>query len=109
MSLQVISSYSVPEETARVARLAFTKGNLYLRLYDGFGQPFADSDFAKLYPKLGQPAISSMRWASATLLQYLEGLSDRDAANNVRGRIDWKYLLVRCVTLDGIPDVIRKN
>jgi transposase len=33
-----------------------------------------------------------------TVLQFLEGLSDRQAADAVRGRIDWKYLL--CLELD---------
>src|SRR4029453_6273905 len=33
------------------------------------------------------------RLALATVLQFAEGLSDRQAADAVRSRIDWKYVL----------------
>ena len=57
------------------------------------GAVFADVDFADLYPKLGQPAYAPWRLALVTLMQFREGLSDRQAADAVRGRIDWKYVL----------------
>jgi transposase len=41
----------------------------------------------------GQPAQPPWRLALVTLLQFAEGLSDRQAANAVRSRIDWKYAL----------------
>src|SRR5262249_39567380 len=41
----------------------------------------------------GQPAASPARLAWISVLQYVEGLSDRQAAGAVRGRIDWKYAL----------------
>src|SRR5262245_51732241 len=44
---------------------------------------------------LGRPPF---RLALTTILQFIEGLSDRGAADAVRGRIDWKYLL--CLELD---------
>jgi transposase len=31
------------------------------------------------------------RLALGTIMQYVEGLSDRQAADAVRSRIDWKY------------------
>src|SRR3954463_1573155 len=83
----------VPDDTARVARAAFRRGNPYLLLRDRLGAVFADSDFADLYPTLGQPAYAPWRLALVTLMQFREGLSDRQAAEAVRGRIDWKYLL----------------
>ena len=83
----------VPEDTARVARAAFRRGNLYILLRDRLGAVFADADFADLYPVLGQPAYAPWRLALVTLMQFREGLSDRQAAEAVRGRIDWKYLL----------------
>jgi transposase len=83
----------VPEDTARVARAAFRRGNPCLLLRDRLGAVFADADFADLYPALGQPAYAPWRLALVTLLQFREGLSDRQAAEAVRGRIDWKYLL----------------
>jgi transposase len=83
----------VPDDTARVARAAFPRGNPYVRLRDGLGAVFDDAGFADLYPALGQPAYAPWRLALVTLLQFREGLSDRQAAEAVRGRIDWKYLL----------------
>jgi len=98
MSLQPLSTYSVPEHTARVARAAFPKGTLCLRLYDELGTIFADHDFADLFAHRGQPAEAPFRLALITVLQFLEGLSDRQAAEAGRARIDWKYLL--CLDLD---------
>jgi len=84
---------SVPEQTARIARAAFPKGSPYLTLRDTLGTIFVDGHFADLYPKQGQPACPPWRLALITLMQFREGLSDRQAAEAVRARIDWKYLL----------------
>src|SRR5215216_1699142 len=83
----------VPEETARIARAAFRKGNPLLKLRDELGTIFADTDFADLFPRLGQPGLPPWRLALVTLLQFRESLADRQAAEAVRARIDWKYLL----------------
>ena len=53
----------------------------------------ADADFADLHSKLGQPAYAPWRLALVTLMQFREGLSDRQAADAVRSRIDWKHSL----------------
>ncbi len=93
MSLPSRIEYRVPEETARVAWEIFPEGNLYMQWYDTFGTLFEDQDFADLFSIEGQPALSPMRLCLVLLLQYAEGLSDRQAAEAVRTRIDWKYLL----------------
>jgi transposase len=93
MSLQVQAGSSVPEETARVARAVFPKGNPYLTLRDELERIYVDSLFAGLFPKRGQPAEAPGRLAVVMVLQFAEGLSDRQAADAVRSRIDWKYLL----------------
>ena len=90
MSLQPQLFYLVPEETARVARAAFPHGNVSMRMYDTLGTIFRDHDFAALFSATGQPALSPVRVALATILQFAEGLSDRQAADAVRSRIDWK-------------------
>jgi transposase len=82
-----------PEETVRVAHAAFPKGNLYLTIRDQLGMVYEDSGFATLYSHTGQPAIAAWRLAWVTIMQFAEGLTDRQAAEAVRGRIDWKYLL----------------
>jgi transposase len=78
----------VPDDTARIARAAFRRGNPYVLLRDQFGAVFDDAGFADLYPALGQPAYTPWRLALVTLMQFREGLSDRQAAEAVRGRID---------------------
>src|SRR5688572_21283109 len=83
----------VPEETARVARAAFPSGNLYLRIRDALGAIYDDARFARLFAARGRPAEAPWRLALVTVLQFAEGLSDRQAADAVRGRIDWKYAL----------------
>ncbi len=83
----------VPTETARVAQAAFPAGHRYLRLADELGTLFTDELFAPLYSSLGQPALPPWRLALVTMLQFAEGLSDRQAADAVRSRIDWKYVL----------------
>ena len=83
----------VPDDTARIARAAFRRGNPCVLLRDRLEAVFDDAGFADLCPKLGQPAYAPWRLALVTLLQFREGLSDRQAAEAVRGRIDWKYLL----------------
>ena len=93
MSLKPSPIEPVPEQTMRIARAAFRKGNALLKLRDELGTIFADADFADLFPKRGQPGLAPWRLALVTLLQFRETLSDRQAAEAVRARIDWKYLL----------------
>jgi transposase len=93
MSLNPRPIFEVPEETARVAHAAFPKGNIYLRIRDRLGVFFADEQFASLFSERGQPAFSRWRLALISIMQFVEDLSDRQAAEAVRGRIDWKYLL----------------
>ena len=91
MSLHPPPISPVPEETARVAHAAFPKGNRYLAMRDVLGTIYTDELFADLYPQRGQPTKAAWRLALVRVLQFLEGLSDRQAADAVRGRIDWKY------------------
>jgi len=93
MSLKPHPLVPCPKETAKVAHASFPKGNPYLTLRDKLGTIFEDEDFADLFPKRGQPALSPWRLALVTVLQFRENLPDRQAAEAVRGRIDWKYLL----------------
>ena len=84
---------AIPEETARIARAANPKGSLAMWLRDELGAIYRDEEFVDLYPERGQPAIAPWRLAVVTLLQYVEDLTDRQAAEAVRERLDWKYLL----------------
>jgi transposase len=64
-----------------------------MHLLDALHLVVTDSDFTDLFPLRGQPAQSPARLALVSLLQFMEGLTDRQAAEAVRTRIDWKYLL----------------
>jgi len=91
--LKVETDYSIPEETRRVVKQAFPKGNRYIRLRDELGTVFRDEDFEELYAERGQPGWSPWRLALVTVMQYMENLTDRQAAEAARARMDWKYAL----------------
>jgi transposase len=48
---------------------------------------YEDVAFAALFSTRGQPAEAPWRLALVTIMQYAEGLSDRQAADAVRSRI----------------------
>ena len=93
MSLHPEASYPIPEDTQRVARAAFPHGNISMQVADRLGTLYHDAQFTALFPRRGQPAEAPARLALATILQFAEGLSDRQTAEAVRSRIDWKYML----------------
>ena len=95
-----------PNETRRVAEAAFPDGHRYLRLADEIGTLFTDALFASRYPERGQPALPPWRLALVTMLQFAEGLSDRQAVAAVRSRIDGKYLLRLALTDAGFDDSV---
>jgi len=101
MSLQPHAIYPLPEDTQRVARAAFPHGNLSMQVADCLGPIYHDEQFTALFPRRGQPAEAPARLALVTLLQFAEGLSDRQAADAVRSRIDWKYVLGLALTDPG--------
>jgi transposase len=93
MSMRPRPSHAIPATTAQVARAAFPKGCLAIRIRDALGELFDDEQFAGLFAVRGRPALSPARLALVSVLQFAEGLSDRQTADAVRGRIDWKYAL----------------
>lgn len=106
MSLKPQVAYVVPKETARVAQAIYPKGNTYMNLYDTFGTLLEDEDFRDLFSHEGQPALSPVRLALVCILQFVEGLTDRQAAESVRTRIDWKYLLCLELTDAGFDHTV---
>jgi transposase len=93
MSMNPQAMETIPEETVRIAQAACPKGTLAMRLRDALGELYQDEQFVKLYSAQGQPGYAPWRLAMVTVLQYTENLTDRQAANAVRERIDWKYAL----------------
>jgi transposase len=93
MSLRPAPIPVIPAETIHITRAAFPQGNIYIQLKDELGSVYKDELFAHLFPPRGQPAVSPWQLALITVMQYMEGLSDRQAADAVRSRIDWKVCL----------------
>jgi transposase len=84
----------IPEATAAAVQAAFPKGNLYVELRAEFGRLYDDQLFADLYPSKGRPVeVAPWRLALVVVMQYIEGLTDRQAADAVRRCMDWKYAL----------------
>jgi transposase len=54
---------------------------------------YQDEQFQDLFPSRGKPAEPPWKLALATIFQFAENLADRQAADAVRARIDWKYAL----------------
>ncbi len=106
MSLHPEPLLPVPAETAQVARAAFPKGHPYLQMRDEFDSLFRDEQFAALFPARGQAAEAPWRLAVVTILQYAENLSDAQAADAVRSRLDWKYLLGLPLTDAGFDESV---
>ena len=83
MSLHPEALPPVPESTATLARTVFRKGNRYMLIRDELGVFYKDQDFAALYPTRGQAAETPWRLALILVFQFMEGLSDREAAEAV--------------------------
>lgn len=66
-----------------------------------WGVVYQDSDFADLFSRRGQPAEAPWRLALVTIMQFAEGLTDRQAAEAVATRLDWKYVLGLAVGAPG--------
>ena len=79
MSLHPQQLGEIPPETIRVAHLAFPKGNIYLRMRDELGVFYEDQFFSSLFSLRGQPALAPWRLALITIMQFVEGLTDRQA------------------------------
>ncbi|WP_203831567.1 IS1182 family transposase [Actinoplanes palleronii] len=93
MSMQPRPWPEVPEQTARVARAAFRKGNLAMRIRDELGQVYDDGRFTAAFGVRGRPGISPAQLMIVTVLQFADNLGDRAAADAVRDRMTWKYAL----------------
>jgi transposase len=93
MSLKALPIPPVPEETARVAQAVFPHGNVFMQVRDTLGTIYTDEAFADLFPTHGQPAFAPWRLALVTVFQFMENLTDRQAADAVRDRLAWKYAL----------------
>lgn len=94
MTLHIRRSFQVPQDTAALARDIYRKGNVYMSLRDKLGFWYQDSDYASLFvANEGRRAESPGFLNLVLAIQFAEGLTDRQVAEEVRGRIDLKYFL----------------
>jgi transposase len=54
---------TIPEETERVAKAAFPKGNVYMQIREVLGTIYPDEAFRNLFSRTGQPALAPWRWS----------------------------------------------
>lgn len=106
MSLKSLPIPPVPEETARVAQAVFPHGNVFMQVRDALGTIYTDEAFADLFPTHGQPAFAPWRLALVTVFQFIENLTDRQAADAVRDRLAWKYALSLELTDTGFDHTV---
>ena len=83
----------IPNDTIDVAQAVFSDENFYMKMREQLGIIYQDHDFVELFSQRGQPAEAPWRLVLVCIMQFIENLSDRQAADAVRSRIDWKYVL----------------
>ena len=88
MSLPVSPSDVIPAQTIQGARAAFPQGNPSMRMRDALGPLSTNPQFAPLFSHTGRPAEAPAQLALITIMQFAAGLSDAQAADAVRARMD---------------------
>jgi len=66
---------------------------LAVAVRDRLGELFPDAEFATAFGQRGRPGWAPGRLALVTVLQKVENLTDRQAADQVRENLAWKYAL----------------
>ncbi|WP_250284483.1 MULTISPECIES: transposase [unclassified Frankia] len=93
MSLQPKGLPEIPAQTVAVARAAFPRGTLAMRLRDRLAEVFVDESFTPAFGRRGAPGLPPAVLSLVTVLQFTENLTDRQAAAMAVRAIDWKYAL----------------
>ncbi len=93
MSMRPVGLPEIPEQTVVVARAAFPKGSLAIRARDRLAEVFVDEPFTEAFGVRGAPGLSPGVLSLVMVLQFAEGLTDRQAAAMAVRAIDWKYAL----------------
>jgi transposase len=93
MCLKVQEPWPMPSETERIGRALMGKESAYRLIGDKLFAELREEEFSDLYPSEGQPGLSPVILAFVTVFQFMEKLPDRQAAESLRMRLDWKYAL----------------
>ena len=90
-------------DAAALCRHLVADGSVYAFLADHRRVLFPDELFADLFPSgRGRPSVPADVIATVMVLQALEGLSDRDAADALRTNIAWKVAAGLALDDEGI-------
>src|SRR5262249_32449362 len=108
MSMQPESWPEPADDVAEAVRAIYAgrRAPLAVVVRDELGEVFADAEFAEAFAVRGQPGWSPGRLAMITVLQAVEHLTDVQAAEAVRTRLDWKYLLGLPMADQGLDDSV---
>jgi transposase len=91
----------MPEETGRIGAILLDKKSTYRLIGERLFGQLNEAEFADLYPAEGQPGLSPVILAYVTAFQFMEKIPDRQAAESMRMRIDWKYALHLSLEYEG--------
>jgi transposase len=93
MSLRQSTLGEVPPEVLQaVKKIRGKRRNIYIEFADKLGELVDVADFSEVYSRLGQSAVSPLILLLLTIVQFNEGLSDREVMDVLPLRIDWIYL-----------------
>jgi transposase len=84
---------SLPKETARAANAIFGRSNFHILIGEHLETILEDIQLEMPSEKGGTLKIEVAMWALITFFQFMEGLTDIQAADAIRTRTDWKFAL----------------
>jgi transposase len=93
MCLKIRSPWAMPEETRRIGESLLEENDPYRLIGEQLFEQWNEEEFADLYSREGKPGLSPVILAFVSVFQFMERLADRQAAQAVRMRLDWKYAL----------------
>ena len=93
MCLKIQSPWPMPEETGRIGKKLLEENDPYRLIGEQIFEKWEEGEFADLYSSEGKPGYSPVILAFVSIFQFMERLADRQAAQALRMRLDWKYAL----------------
>jgi transposase len=101
MCLKVQAPCPMPADTAVVGKAILKADSPYRLIGEKIFEKFHEDSFTDLYSVEGKPGISPVILAFVSVFQFMEKLPDRQAAESLRMRMDWKYALHLPLTYEG--------
>lgn len=93
MCLKPKEPWPMPKETGEIGAKLLRPDSVYRLVGEEIFAQFNEADFADLYPAEGKPGYSPVILGFVSVFQYIEKYPDRQAAEALRMRLDWKYAL----------------